>query len=273
MLFKTNDGGATWTLLPGIPARAGMGCGASSPSHCQPGTRVTLYSVHFTSATVGFVVGSYFSIFRTTDGGATWNEQDSINMDSVKFTMGMDGGFGYPHNPFVSVNFFDAKVGFAAGGGGVIFSTKDGGETWSYDSAFWAGVTWQGITGIAFSDAGNAVAVTMGVNDRGIGKVLRYHDSAYQLPTPSPTSSGASYSCLQIKAAYQNQQCCDNPNGVFAFPTSNTNGDNRRQLQVDSKSPIAIAKKFKILRDLLKQGILRQEEFDTQMMRLLNNLM
>ena len=101
---------------------------------------------------------------------------------------------------------------------------------------------------------------------------------------------GASYSCLQIKAAYQNQQCCDNPNGVFAFPTSNTNGylpfpllppcdlpypppsfplpgDNRRQLQV------GLAKKFKILRDLLKQGILRQEEFDTQMMRLLNNLM
>jgi hypothetical protein len=127
-------------------------------------------------------------------------------------------------------------------------------------------VTWQTISGVAFSDAGNAVAVTMGVNDRGTGKVLRYHDSTYQPPTPSSTSPGGSYSCLQIKAAYQNQQCCDNPSGVFAFPTSNTNG-HRRQSQVD------LAKKFEILRDLLKQGVLRQEEFDTQMMRLLNNLM
>ena len=74
-----------------------------------PISQYTLTSVFFTDANTGYIAGNE-AIFKTIDGGETWNES-------------FEGGFN-------SICFTDTNIGFAVGGNGKIIKTIDGGELW-----------------------------------------------------------------------------------------------------------------------------------------------
>ncbi|MGI8923200.1 MAG: WD40/YVTN/BNR-like repeat-containing protein [Fimbriimonadales bacterium] len=105
-LFKTTNGGDTWTkiMLPGY----------------EDGP---FYNVTFATPTLGFVSGNSAvgskDIFRTIDGGATWDQVQSFPL----------GGSWY-HQDYI-----DALTGFM-GANGALVRTQDGGETWLLRSGY-----------------------------------------------------------------------------------------------------------------------------------------
>lgn len=79
------------------------------------GTSAGLSSVHFSSATKGWAVGSSGVIIHTNDGGATWTSQSSGVGSSTHLS---------------DVHFVDGLTGFATGTANTILKTIDG-MTWS----------------------------------------------------------------------------------------------------------------------------------------------
>jgi photosystem II stability/assembly factor-like uncharacterized protein len=77
-----------------------------------------LYCASFVSPDEGWVVGTFGSIYHTSDGGQSWEKQRT-------------GILG----PLFSVSFADATHGWAVGKAGVILHTEDGGRTWRKQSA------------------------------------------------------------------------------------------------------------------------------------------
>jgi photosystem II stability/assembly factor-like uncharacterized protein len=70
-------------------------------------------AVHFPSASVGYIVGSGGTIFKTIDGGATWAQQTSPTANALN-----------------DVFFTDELTGWAVGAAGTIAYTTDG-STWT----------------------------------------------------------------------------------------------------------------------------------------------
>lgn len=110
-------------------------------------TPANLLGVHFVSASQGWVVGGDGTILHSTDGGASWTEQDS----------------GAPR-PLMALHFVDALQGWAVGGELAyapkamteILHTRDGGATW------WAqatGAADAALNSVHFVDAANGWAV------------------------------------------------------------------------------------------------------------------
>ena len=77
----------------------------------------TLNSVYFLNPQMGWVVGEYGTVIKTTDGGKTWEKLKS--------------GTG---NTLLEVDFFDQNFGFAVGLDATILKTVDGGKTWTAES-------------------------------------------------------------------------------------------------------------------------------------------
>lgn len=101
-LIGTTDGGKTWTSL------------GSTPS-------IHWYAIFFLDKNNGWIAGqdsstpSYGEIYRTSDGGQTWNLsfRDSLknaHLDAIDFT--------------------DANNGWVSGWAGSLLRTTDGGQTW-----------------------------------------------------------------------------------------------------------------------------------------------
>ena len=61
----------------------------------------------------GWMVGELGRIFRTTDGGVTWQRQDAGTK-----------------RPFLAMSCVDAQTAWIAGKEGVMYGTGDGGNTW-----------------------------------------------------------------------------------------------------------------------------------------------
>ncbi|HYO12573.1 MAG TPA: YCF48-related protein, partial [Thermoanaerobaculia bacterium] len=100
VVLHTADGGESWMVQ----------------AHLGPGF---LESITFLDARRGWICGSEGRLFRTRDGGRTW-ERRSLGTDDVAL---------------YAVRFLDARRGFLAGVDtvrreGVLFETSDGGETW-----------------------------------------------------------------------------------------------------------------------------------------------
>ncbi len=72
-----------------------------------------LNSVHFVNENVGFAVGLFGTIIKTTDAGENW----SLLKTSV-------------YNHLTSVDFVNTNVGYVVGSEGIILKTTDGGTTW-----------------------------------------------------------------------------------------------------------------------------------------------
>jgi photosystem II stability/assembly factor-like uncharacterized protein len=111
---RTTDGGITWT--PGIFQVGNPTLGISNIS-----------PVNGTTAWVGAydAVNGLGGVFKTIDGGATWEQQNS-----TAYTTAGESWFNFVH-------FFDANNGITqgdpegAGGEFEIYKTTDGGDTWT----------------------------------------------------------------------------------------------------------------------------------------------
>jgi photosystem II stability/assembly factor-like uncharacterized protein len=104
-LFRTSSGGDIWEgpiciEMPSSP-------GATLMEYHQPP------HIRFVDQKTGWIVGDLGLILKTTDGGLTWQVQNSEV--SVSLT---------------DVYFMDAKAGWVTGAGGVLLATKDGGLNW-----------------------------------------------------------------------------------------------------------------------------------------------
>ncbi len=92
-LFRTTDGGASWTPVPDFQG--------------------TYVAVDFAGAS-GWAAAFDGSFYRTTDGGSTWNEQLLP---------------GAPAS-ILDMDLWSASVGYAVGGSGYAARTGDGGQSW-----------------------------------------------------------------------------------------------------------------------------------------------
>lgn len=97
-----------------------MAAGSVVAAPTSPVTRLkdNLYGTVFVDASRGWVVGAFGTIFRTTDGGRTWQPQVSKTTQQI-----------------YDVDFVDAAHGWAVGRSGLILRTTDGGDTWTQQTS------------------------------------------------------------------------------------------------------------------------------------------
>lgn len=95
-IFKTVNQGDSWTQL-------------------ITGTTDDITSIHFPSATVGYVTLSYSDkLLKTINGGTSWSQ---INLDQLR--------------PVNHVYFTDISTGYLACGNSTILKTSNGGNSWT----------------------------------------------------------------------------------------------------------------------------------------------
>jgi photosystem II stability/assembly factor-like uncharacterized protein len=95
-IYTTSDGGVTWT-----------------PATTNPAT--TQYALCYADANTVFACGNDQTIFKSTDGGATWASAYQ----------------GSPQTVNLGIDFLDADHGMVTSEEGQYFSTADGGTTWT----------------------------------------------------------------------------------------------------------------------------------------------
>ncbi len=115
----------------------------------------SLSSVQFVDANTGWAVGDGGTIVKTTDGGASWNSQNSGATTRLS-----------------CVQFVDANTGWAVGDGGTIVKTTDGGATWSAQNS---GTTNQWLSSVCFVDSNRGWAVGFDYGS-GLGSILKTTD-------------------------------------------------------------------------------------------------
>ncbi len=105
LLKKTTDGGIVWTDI-------------QLPREGQFDSLFSIMDIEFVSSNTGFVLGFFqleSKIWKTTDGGFTWNTQTTAGANYLN-----------------TLHFLDENNGYAAGGslGSEIIKTTDGGSVW-----------------------------------------------------------------------------------------------------------------------------------------------
>ncbi|MDP3148856.1 MAG: YCF48-related protein [Ignavibacteria bacterium] len=101
-VMKSTDGGSTWTKLL-APKNPGVVGETTNP----------LSSISFINENTGWIVGDY-SIFKTIDGGNTWQLQSlGINRDMN------------------AIFFVDENIGYVGGNNGELYKTTNGGANWT----------------------------------------------------------------------------------------------------------------------------------------------
>ena len=86
----------------------------------------TLYDIYFLDEKTGWMVGEFGKIYHSTDGGATWKEQQNALLGQA----GIDDALNLP--TWFGVRFVNATEGTVVGLEGKIAKTTDGGQTWTY---------------------------------------------------------------------------------------------------------------------------------------------
>lgn len=157
-ILKTTNGGKDWfAQAPGLPTSLSKLIRLFI-RYVIDGPR-TFRSVHFTDRNNGWIVGTYGTILRTTNGGKCWIPQNSGTMydlddvyfidDKTGWVVGMtetilkttDGGINWisqmdgssysaTANHFVFVHFANNSIGWSGGHYGPILKTINGGKSW-----------------------------------------------------------------------------------------------------------------------------------------------
>ncbi len=117
-IYRTGDGGTTWTRVSPFPAINHSPTGFASSS-------VSYKDVYATDANTIFAVGNMFTavnnrrIYKSIDGGLTWADI-SGNLPTLVETGNLNG-----------VLFHDANNGYVVLPGGVMIRTTNGGTSWT----------------------------------------------------------------------------------------------------------------------------------------------
>jgi photosystem II stability/assembly factor-like uncharacterized protein len=106
-LYTTRDGGTNWERQR-VP------------------TRNLLLGGSFLNNEQGWLVGAGATLLQTSDGGATWRRGELIGVEP-----GAGKDEGARPVRFTAVSFVDKKRGWAVGTEGRVFTTVDGGRTWT----------------------------------------------------------------------------------------------------------------------------------------------
>jgi len=105
-IIKTIDGGLNWTVHKKIT-----------------GSDELLTSVYFINDSIGWVTGGWHGdcrvLMKTTDGGETWNSQNSQHESDL-----------------TDIFFINDTLGWSVGFEGTILFTNDGGTTWNWQMNF-----------------------------------------------------------------------------------------------------------------------------------------
>lgn len=143
-VFKTTDGGRTWSRLPDSEATANA------------------YRVYFATETTGWAIGPRKSAFATQDGGATWSRIAAAETVNTA-----------PENTvFLAIAFADRRSGMIAGASnpprrdsgprarelphlGIFVDTRDGGVTWRASAASMFG----SVSRLAFAPDGRGLGL------------------------------------------------------------------------------------------------------------------
>jgi len=119
-MLETRDGGQNWSVRK-LSQTAAMTAEEAITSQ-DP----ILYDVQFVDDQYGWIVGEFGKIFHTTDGGATFKEQEESLLGG-----GIVEALDLP--TFFGVRFLNRTDGLAAGLDGKIARTRDGGATWRFE--------------------------------------------------------------------------------------------------------------------------------------------
>ncbi|MDO8365216.1 MAG: YCF48-related protein [Saprospiraceae bacterium] len=76
-------------------------------------------SVHFPTASTGYICGSSGTVLKTTDGGQNWRN------------IRKGGSTGRRQKPFRALWFASADQGWIVGDKGIFWQTDDGGNSWN----------------------------------------------------------------------------------------------------------------------------------------------
>ena len=164
-IYKTNDGGLTWSEVANFPNMA-------------------LNDIHFPNDSIGYGVGAVNKLIKTTDGGNTWTDASTASLtgdlQSVQF-LNSDTGFvgktttnaamfwttnggltwsqvfGYSGSACYTIKFVNDTMGYAGAYNSRIYKTVNGGLTWGMQTSF---TTSEAVRNISFKDAENGIAVT-----------------------------------------------------------------------------------------------------------------
>lgn len=174
-IIKTSNGGAIWIK---------QNSGSSHKSNAH------LFDVHFVDSNIGWAVGNYGMVLKTTDGGINWTNLSFVTIDNLysiflldavngwaagkwgTLLQTTDGGeqwtpisapYGYQNT---DIYFADSKTGWVCQSGGTIMKTSDGGLSWSKIST----ATTKTFLSLCFMDANTGWAVGGGAVNRVIFK-------------------------------------------------------------------------------------------------------
>ncbi|RMD81953.1 MAG: hypothetical protein D6815_10430 [Candidatus Dadabacteria bacterium] len=122
LYIRTRDGGQTWTIEKVKDPKEATGPGSEWMIVMED---PIFYDVQFLDASNGYIVGEFGTIFHTTDGGKTWENQKETLMDETIFDV-----LDLP--TLFDVEFADPMHGIAVGLDGRIALTDDGGKDWNF---------------------------------------------------------------------------------------------------------------------------------------------
>jgi len=119
--LRTENGGESWQVSSVQPSLEGIGEDVSL-AVVDP----ILYDVFFVDERTGWMAGEFGKIYRSDDGGRTWQEQQN----SLVGQGGVMSAFDMP--TFFAVRFANDREGAAVGLEGKVAFTRDGGRSWTF---------------------------------------------------------------------------------------------------------------------------------------------